>query len=81
MSSLLCKFWAWLIALLCFLPLGCAAEYRDLLAKGGRNKEEKKHQVIHNADGSTTVTDLVSVDVSTPAKVSSSLWMWGWCCL
>jgi hypothetical protein len=53
------------------LSLPWAAEYRDLLAKGGR-KEEKKHQVIHNADGSTTVTDLVSVDVSTPAKASTA---------
>ena len=27
-------------------------------------------QVIHGQDGSTTVTDLTTVDVSTPEKVS-----------
>jgi len=26
-------------------------------------------QVIHNQDGSTTVTDLTTIDVSTPEKV------------
>lgn len=46
-------------------------EYRDLLTKA--RKDEKKHQVIHNQDGSTTVTDLTTIDVSTPEKVDALL--------
>jgi len=48
-------------------------EYKDLLGKTRKGEEPKKHNVIHNADGSTTVTDLTTVDVSTPEKVDSLL--------
>lgn len=45
-------------------------EYKDLLgARSKKGGDDKKHQVIHNADGSTTVSDLTTVDVSTPEKV------------
>ncbi|KAF5838673.1 kinesin-like protein [Dunaliella salina] len=46
-------------------------EYRDLLTRARR--DDKKHQVIHNQDGSTTVTELTTIDVSTPEKVDALL--------
>ncbi|KAL6748781.1 P-loop containing nucleoside triphosphate hydrolase protein [Haematococcus lacustris] len=46
-------------------------EYKDLLCK--TKKDDRKHQVQHNADGTTLVTDMVVIDVSTAAKVVDSL--------
>ncbi|GFH13074.1 ATP synthase subunit beta, mitochondrial [Haematococcus lacustris] len=46
-------------------------EYKDLLCK--TKKDDRKHQVQHNADGTTLVTDMVVIDVSTAAKVDSLL--------
>lgn len=35
--------------------------------------DTKKHQVVHNADGSTTVSDLTCVDVTSTEKVSDEM--------
>lgn len=47
-------------------------EYKDLLAKK-KLPEGKKHQVVHDANGSTSVSDLTLVDVSSPDKVEELL--------
>jgi hypothetical protein len=36
---------------------------------GGGGGDKKQHQVLHNMDGSTTVTDLTCVDVTSSDKV------------
>eukprot|EP01025_Chloroclados_australasicus_P067927 TRINITY_DN9423_c0_g1_i1.p1 TRINITY_DN9423_c0_g1~~TRINITY_DN9423_c0_g1_i1.p1 ORF type:complete len:779 (-),score=101.75 TRINITY_DN9423_c0_g1_i1:610-2850(-) len=46
-------------------------EIRDLLAKGTSNP--KKHNITHDANGSTQVSDILVYDVSTPEKVDSLL--------
>mmetsp|Transcript_5395 Transcript_5395/g.11884 ORF Transcript_5395/g.11884 Transcript_5395/m.11884 type:complete len:815 (-) Transcript_5395:535-2979(-) len=48
-------------------------EYKDLLGRKGKQADAKKHQVLHNADGSTTVTDITTVDVTQPARVEALL--------
>ena len=47
-------------------------DYRDLLAPKaeGGTAGGPKHQVIHNADGTATVTDLTVVDISQPSRRS-----------
>ncbi|GBF87705.1 kinesin [Raphidocelis subcapitata] len=46
-------------------------EYKDLLARG--KGTGKKHNVVHDASGVTTVSDLTLVDVDGPSAVQSLL--------
>ena len=43
-------------------------EYRDLLAPKIEGGGGPKHQVLHNPDGTATVTDLTVVDISQPTR-------------
>ncbi|KIY98787.1 Kinesin-1 [Monoraphidium neglectum] len=45
-------------------------EYKDLLA---RKAATKKHNVVHDANGTTNVSDLTLVDVNTPEAVDALL--------
>jgi kinesin family protein C1 len=47
-------------------------EYKDLLAKKGA-PATKKHNVVHDANGNTAVSDLTLVDVNTPEAVAALL--------
>lgn len=44
-------------------------EIKDLLCRS-KKPSDKKHNIAHNADGTTTVTDVTVVDVSSSEKVS-----------
>lgn len=47
-------------------------DYKDLLAKK-KSAEGKKHNVVHDANGVTNVSDLTLVDVSKPDRVDELL--------
>ncbi len=44
-------------------------EIKDLLCKSRKAAEGKKHNIVHNGDGTTTVSDMTVIDVSSTEKV------------